>query len=91
MKVGDIIDRSAVPAGAYVRGPTGFCEFRVGSLGYSCGYVHSPRLWYVDGGWEWADIQSNECVTIMALGITGEETAVDLLQMARRFEQEISK
>lgn len=90
IKVGDVVPWVDVPDGALVRErmeerATIWC-LRVGDLG---AVVHvDGRGWRsFELGWEWDELADpTASVTIVALGLTGQESADDLRRLAEVFE-----
>jgi hypothetical protein len=83
-KVGDVVAWADVPDGALVRTCDGWHAVNIGGAGT---WVSNGRLWFAPlcHGWQWA-LNGRGSVTIVALGLTGQETADDLRRLAEVFE-----
>jgi hypothetical protein len=87
-KVGDVVAWEQVPSGALVRtgqGRAGFYLLRVDEHGSCVGATRGRWSPFV-GEWKWSNAADDEQVTIITLGLTGQETAADLQRMAEVFE-----
>jgi hypothetical protein len=87
VKVGDVVAWADVPDGALVKGQNGYHTRIVGG-GRLVGWTPQgvPECWAIGGTtWAWGDV--GICVTIVALGLTGQETADDLRRTAEDFER----
>lgn len=88
-KVGDVVAWADVPDGAMVRTPGGRYAIRRDRLGT---FVHVPGdhcdAWGIDdfGWWGWSALADTQPSTIVALHLTGQETADDLRRLAEVFE-----
>jgi hypothetical protein len=88
-KVGDVVAWADVPDGALVKShrQDGFYALRIQDRGCWVGVAGEP--WWQ---WQWSDEKSwpwrweREGVTIVALHLTGQETAADLRRLAEVFE-----
>ena len=91
VKVGDVVAWDDVPNGALVLESDDFYSQRIndhGSIAALKGDVWRARDDISYTPWRWAGLPTNEVVTIIALGLTGNETADDLRALAEAFERE---
>lgn len=83
IKIGDVIAWKDVPDGALVRDDQARCVMRRPRRGIyvltSCGWLRT------DGQWLWGHGRPTP-VTVVALGLTGDESADDLRRLAEVFE-----
>ncbi len=95
VRVGDVVAWADVPDGALVRDADGFCAVRKYDRGaWVFGQNREWTAWIAASstplvrGWPWAGDVPDGCarVTIVALGLTGHESADDLRRMAEVFE-----
>jgi hypothetical protein len=88
-KVGDVVAWADVPDGALVRDEQGWHAMRLRNRGVYVGQPGEEWLsanpWPDDGRWWW-DNGDLRTVTIVALGLTGNETAGGLRRLAEVFE-----
>ena len=94
VKIGDVVQWSQVPSGAMVReedgDECGAFTLRIGEEGYVVRQIRGrPRSWQAFDfyeTWEWDAPEDVERATIVAIGLTGYETAADLQRLAEIFE-----
>jgi hypothetical protein len=91
-KVGDVVAWADVPDGALVRDQQGWYAMRLRDRGV---YVGTPgneepwlsaNPWPDEGRWWWGHSDPHQRVPVVALGLTGQESADDLRQLAEVFE-----
>ena len=86
IKVGDVVAWADVPDGAMVRCEDGSYELRRGTTCRSFGFYRGPGVWSLSSSWRWLPTHAEERLTIIALGLTGQESANDLRRLAEVFE-----
>jgi hypothetical protein len=92
VKIGDVVAWAEVPSGALVRTHGGDFALRVGDDGHWVRLVGEIKMdWARAGAWGGWSFDEGEVVdegasAIVALGLTGQETAADLQRLAEVFE-----
>lgn len=96
-KVGDVVAWAEVPDGAMVRDAQGWHALRLRGRGIYVGQPGAGEEWLPanpwpdDGRWHWSRVE-DATATIVALGLTGDESAEDLQRLAeaRLLDEEAS-
>ena len=92
VKIGDVVAWAEVPSGALVRTHGGDFALRVGDDGHWVRLVGEIKMdWTRAGAWGGWSFDEGEVVdegasAIVALGLTGQETAADLQRLAEVYE-----
>lgn len=89
VQVGGAVAWGEVEDGMMVRDAVGWHAVRLRGRGIFVGEPGEPWLsanpWSDEGRWRWTSVEKDP-VTVVALGITGEESADDLRRLAEVFE-----
>jgi hypothetical protein len=89
VNVGDVVAWDKVPDGALVRDADGWHALRMRGRGVYVGEPGEDWLsadpWDDDGRWSWNNADHRD-VTVICVGLTGQETAAELQRLAEVFE-----